>query len=224
VIPIWKATAPAIDILAPDIYLSGSEKVLKVIELYSRPDNTLFVPEIGSNEENTRYFYSVLAHGGIGFSPFGIDENGRGIGEEENAKRPMMRELAKWAFEGKIKSVVESEDHADQKIDLGTWQAIVQFSATGGRSIQTNTKPSGKAMVVELGENEFILIGTQCRFTFRPAGANAGKEWQYLKVEEGRYENGTFKLLRIRNGDETDWGGPYIGAVPVVLYTTLTVR
>lgn len=236
VIPIWKAAAPALDLLAPDIYIGESEKALKVIELYSRPDNALFVPEIGSGDLNARYFYAVLAHGGIGFSPFGIDDNGRGDGEAETAARlgplaqeyamagPMMRELAKWAFEGKIKAAVEREDHAAQTIDLGSWQAIVTFGPGGGRSSQPNAKPVGKAMVVQLGENEFILIGTLCRFTFRPLGNNAGKAWQYLKVEEGRYENGTFKLLRIRNGDETDWGGPRIDASPVILHTTLTVR
>jgi len=79
-------------------------------------------------------------------------------------------------------------------------------------------------MVVQLGENEFVLIGSLCHFTFKPLGANAGKAWQYLKVEEGRYEKGSFKLLRIRNGDETDWGGPRIGAVPAVLHTTLITR
>jgi hypothetical protein len=31
-------------------------------------------------------------------------------------------------------------------------------------------------------------------------------------------------LLRIRNGDETDWGGPRFGAVPAVLHTTLITR
>lgn len=236
VIPIWKAAAPAIDLLAPDIYMSESERALKVIDLYARPDNALLVPEIGSGEEYTRYFYAVLARGGIGFSPFGIDDNGRGEGETETAARlaplaqeyamvsPMMRELAKWAFEGKIKAVVEREDHAEQTIDLGTWQAIVSFSAAGGRTAQPNARPIGKAIVVQLGENEFILMGTFCRFTFRPVGASAGKAWQYLKVEEGKYENGTFKLLRIRNGDETDWGGPRFGAIPVVLHTTLTTR
>ena len=45
VIPIWKVAAPAIDILAPDIYLPESQKALRVIELYARPDNPLFVPE-----------------------------------------------------------------------------------------------------------------------------------------------------------------------------------
>jgi beta-galactosidase GanA len=235
VIPIWKAAAPAIDLLAPDIYISESQKALKVIELYDRTDNPLMVPEIGSNEEYTRYFYSVLAHGGIGFSPFGIDDNGRGESKDETQARlapiaqefamasPMMRELAKWGFEGKIKAVVEREDHAAQTIDLGSWQAIVSFGA-GGRSTQANARSISKAMIVQLGENEFILIGTLCHFTFKPLGANEGKAWQYLKVEEGKYENGVFRLLRIRNGDETDWGGPRIGAVPAVLHTTLITR
>jgi hypothetical protein len=235
VIPIWKAAAPAIDILAPDIYLSGSEQVLKVIELYSRPDNALFVPEIGISEENTRYFYSVLSNGGIGFSPFGIDRNNQST-DEENAARlasvsqeyamaaPMMRELAKWAFEGKIKAVVEREDHAEQTIDLGLWQAKVSFGASRRNTVQANARPISKAMVVQLGENEFLLIGTLCHFTFKPLGANAGKAWQYLKVEEGTYENGKFKLLRILNGDETDWGGPRVGAIPTVLHVTLIAR
>ncbi|MCX6238013.1 MAG: DUF5597 domain-containing protein [Bacteroidia bacterium] len=236
VIPIWKAAAPAIDLLAPDIYLPESERALKVIELYDRSDNPLFVPEIGSGEEYTKYFYSVLANGGIGFSPFGIDDNGRGEGKAETETRlasiaqeytmagPMMRELAKWSFEGKIKSVVEHEDHAAQTIDLGSWQATVSFGASGRQTVQANTRPIGKAMIVQLGENEFVLIGSLCHFNFKPVGANAGKAWQYLKVEEGQYVNGTFRLLRIRNGDETDWGGPRIGAVPAVLHTTLITR
>jgi hypothetical protein len=236
VIPIWKAAAPSIDLLAPDIYLSGCERVLKVLELYARNDNPLLVPEIGSNEENSKYLYSLLAHGGIGFSPFGIDDNGRGetktetetrlayIGQEYAMAAPMMRELAKWSFEGKIKAVVECEDHPQQSIDLGAWQAIVSFGEARRNKVETNTKPIGKAMVVQLGENDFILIGTLCHFTFKPTGANAGKSWQYLKVEEGKYENGKWKILRIRNGDETDWGGPRLGATPSVLHTTLTTR
>ena len=235
VIPIWKAAAPSIDLLAPDIYLPESEKALKIIELYDRPDNALFVPEIGSGEKFTRYFYPVIAHGGIGFSPFGIDDNGLGetkaeteirlasVAQEYEMARPMMRELAKWSFEGKIKSVVELEDHGAQTIDLGAWEATVTFGTSRNKE-ESPTRPFGKAMVVQLGENEFILIGTLCHFTFKPIGTNAGKAWQYLKVEEGHYENGKFKLLRNWNGDETDWGGPRFGEMPVVLRTTLVVR
>jgi len=60
VIPIWKAAAPSIDFVAPDIYLRGNETVLKVLELYARDDNALMVPEIGGFGENVKYLYKVL--------------------------------------------------------------------------------------------------------------------------------------------------------------------
>jgi hypothetical protein len=236
VIPIWKAAAPAIDLVAPDIYLSGSEKILKVIDLYDRPDNALFVPEAASSPDRAKYLYEVIARGGIGFSPFGIDDNGRGAPAAQTAERlasfaqeyamaaPMIRKLAEWGFEGKIKAVVEREDSAEQTVDLGAWQAVVSFGGGRGFGARPAARQTGKAMIVQLEENKFILIGTGCHFTFRPIGRNAGKAWQYLKVEEGNYENGTFKLLRILNGDETDWGGPRFGATPAVLQTTLIVR
>jgi hypothetical protein len=194
------------------------------------------VPETSGSAENARFIYSILARGGIGFSPFGIDNNGQGpAGDAANAARlapvgqeyavigPMMRELAKWGFEGKLKAVVEREDHAEQTIDLGAWQAVVTFGQ-GGRTAQANAQPTGKMLVAQLGQSEYVVVGAQCRLTFRPLGDNAGKAWQYLKVEEGQYENGTFKLLRIRNGDETDWGGPRFGAVPAVLRISLITR
>ena len=219
VIPIWKVAAPAIDLLAPDIYLKGSEKILKVIDLYDRPDNTLFVPEAALTPDNSKYLYEVIARGGIGFSPFGIDDNQLAAPASETNERlsafsqeyvmvtPMMRELAEWGYEGKIRAVVEHEDHAEQKVDLGAWQAIVSFGVRGN-NMQVNNQSNGKIMIVQLDENKFILIGTSCHITFKPVGKNSDKAWQYLKVEEGAYEKGAFNSLRILNGDETDFGGP----------------
>ena len=236
VIPIWKIAAPALDLLAPDIYLSGSKTILKVIDLYDRPDNPLFVPEAAFSADRAKYLYEVIARGGIGFSPFGIDANGRPETPAETAARlapfatdyamagPMMRQLADWGFEGKIKALVEHEDHAEQTIDLGAWQAIISFG-TGRRN---NPKPdddaNGKLMIVQLGDNQFVVIGSRCHITFQPMSSNTGHAWQYLKVEEGNYENGQFKSLRILNGDETDFGGPRFGAEPEVLKVELVVR
>jgi hypothetical protein len=237
VLAIYKAAAPAIDILAPDIYLPGNESVLKVLDLYGRSDNPLFVPETIPGAVYAKYIYAVLARGGIGFSPFGIDDNGRGsadsviaarlapLGEEYRTLTPMMRELAKWAFEGKITAVVEGEDHGQQTIDLGSWQAIVHFGREGrGEGLPPNAQPVGKMMIVQLSEDKFITIGTHARITFKPAGPGAGRPWQYLKVEEGHFDNGIFKPLRILNGDETDWGGPYFGNKPLVLQIALVRR
>ena len=236
VLAIWKAVAPSISILAPDIYLNESDKVMKVLELYSRTDNALFVPEIRNTPGYVRYLYGVLGYGGIGFSPFGIDDNGsdqsleevneryKGIGRDYAAISPMMREMAQWCFDGKVYVAVEQDDHADQTINLGKWAAKVSFGSFRRNQKANEGDIIGKTLIVKLGADEFLLMGTNCHFTFEPLGPNSGKAWQYLKVEEGQYENGDFKLLRIRNGDETDWGGPRIGSKPVVLHTTLTVR
>ena len=212
-------------------------RIMKVIDLYDRADNALFVPELGWSADKVKYLYEVMARGGIGFSPFGIDDNGRKtsqegisahlapLAQEYAMAAPMMRELAKWGFEGKIKAVVEREDHADQTIDLGNWQAVISFGAGERKAAdKINTEPNGKLMIVKLDENKFILTGTLCRITFHPIGKNSGKDWQYLKVEEGRYDNGIFKSRRILNGDETDWGGPRFDVSPTVLQATLIVQ
>jgi hypothetical protein len=87
-----------------------------------------------------------------------------------------------------------------------------------------------------LKDNQFLVTGYFCRVDFRPAGteeqrksqnivAGTGQnpsalidgKWQhrqFLRVEEGTYENGAFKFLRIWNGDETDYGLSF-GAEPV---------
>ena len=237
VIPIWKVAAPSVDLLAPDIYEFGSEKILKVMELYARKDNPLFVPEASFTFDKAKYIYQVLALSGIGFAPFGVDDNNQSFtketilnhltpfAQEYHILSTMMRELAQWSFDGKIKAVVEREDNREQKIDLGNWQATIFFGGDGrANAAPIHSKPIGKLMIIALEENKFLLIGSDCHISFKPIGKNVGHEWQYGKVEEGTYDKGKFKLLRIQNGDETDWGGPGFGTKPSVLQATLIVR
>ena len=236
VIAIWKAAAPALDLLAPDIYLSGSDKILKVLELYGRPDNALFIPEVGLQAEKAKYLYSVLASGGIGYSPFGIDANNEDITDDEltASLSPFSQDyaalagignvMAEWVYQGKVKAVVEHEDHAEQTLDLGLWQAKIAFGSIDRNVIKPNAIPTGRAMIVQLQPNKFIVIGSLCNITFKPLKQNLNKPWQYLKVEEGHYKNGTFEPLRILNGDETDWGGPRFDKRTTVLQVELVTR
>ena len=75
VISIYRAAAPAIDIVAPDIYMKESKKAYRVIELY-KPGGPLLVPEIGNDPLFARYFYDVLGAQAIGIVPFGMDYTG----------------------------------------------------------------------------------------------------------------------------------------------------
>lgn len=133
VLHIWKIAAPAIDLIAPDIYFRDHKTVSKVLDLYARPDNALFVAEIGNDQPFARFFYPTLGKGGIGFTPFGMDDtdyNNYPLGAkyyndqtiEEFAQHyrvfaPAMREWAKLIFENKTWGVAEPLDtSASEKI------------------------------------------------------------------------------------------------------------
>ena len=246
VIPIWKAEAPAIDVLAPDIYLSGTEQYLKTLDLYHRPDNALFVPETSGAVHEARFLFSALGLQAIGYSPFGLDytRNRPTLPGEPDAKNtfldptaqnygliaPMMRDVAKLNFEGKLQATAELDDASTQTLHFGYWDAVVTYG--GGRrrmaNANQNREPLGRALVAQLGGNQFLVTGFNCSVDFRPAGAEQQRKsgnivvgtgqtpsalidgkWQhrqFLRVEEGAYENGAFKFQRILNGDQTDWG------------------
>lgn len=235
VLDIWKAAAPAIDVLAPDIYMGESAHYLKVLDLYSRPDNALFVPETIGSPTGTRYGFAALARGAIGWSPFGIDSPHRvfeatpgdatlnPIAINCRLLNPLMRELAQWSFEGRLHAAIEEQDAFRQTLPLGRWQAVITFGPpTGGygHSPKGNPEPVGRMLVVTLGENEFLVTGYMGRVDFKPADAASGAQREFLRVEEGAYDGGVFKPIRIWNGDETDWGLNF-GSAPQVLRVQL---
>ncbi|MGC1305330.1 MAG: beta-galactosidase, partial [Caulobacteraceae bacterium] len=72
-VDIWKAAAPAIDTLSPDLYFANFGPWTRP---YDRPDNPLFVPEAenaGSQRAPANALFAFGALHAIGFSPFSID-------------------------------------------------------------------------------------------------------------------------------------------------------
>ncbi len=234
VIPIWKVAAPALDLVAPDIYQNDPAAYLKVMELYHRDDNPLFIPETGG-PLNARFFFTALGMQAIGFSPFGMDPNsGRTSGADAKAREeflnpwamnyrligPMQREIARLNFEGKLQAVAEEKGKVKQTLAFGLWNAAVSYGARRNNEPVGNAGPTGRVLIAQLQENEFLVTGFFCRVDFRPA--DIAKNRQFLRVEEGSYENGVFKFLRIWNGDETDWGLNF-GGDPLVLRVSVAV-
>jgi hypothetical protein len=256
VLNIWKAEAPALDVLAPDNYTNDPVAYLKVLDLYHRSDNPLFVPETGG-ANNPRFFFSALGLQAIGFSPFGLDYTRTRTPADPSHPReealapwamnyvligPMMRDVARLNFEGKLQAVAEEQGKPAQILPFGSWNAVVSYGASNRGPAAGNRKAEGRALVAQLKDNQFLVTGYFCRVDFRPAGteeqrksqntvAGTGQnpsalidgKWQhrqFLRVEEGTYENGAFKFLRIWNGDETDYGLNF-GAEPIVLRVSL---
>ncbi len=135
---IWKAAAPSIDMISPDIYFRDYKTVTKVLDIYSRPDNPLFVAEIGNAQPFARYFFETMGQQGIGFAPFGMDTTGYSnyplgakdysaetfavFGEIYELMAPWARVWAKLSFENETWGVAEPIDTSES---LEVWNAKI---------------------------------------------------------------------------------------------------
>ncbi len=229
---LWRQLAPAIDMIGPDIYADDSQFYRETMAAYNRPDNPLWIPETGRSDSFAKFFFYALGEGAIGFSPFGVDQSGWNIlGDEKwtaHARNyaligPMDREIAQLEYDGKLKTAVEEPGTTTQEVDLGEWQATVAFGfpQMDGRRAPGTKDAHGAALVGKLGPNEFLVTGVDASVIFHLPGKPAWMHSQILKAEQGTYENGVWKPLRLLNGDETDRGLSFHEAPDVVRVTMM---
>jgi hypothetical protein len=231
VIDIYKAAAPHIDIVGPDIYHPEWAKVMAHLEQFKRPDNALWVPELGNAQAYARYLYLILGRGAIGVAPFGIDYFDYAnypLGAKRNdpatvepfgkiyaAFAPMQRLWARWAFEGRTHGVAEPDDHADQHVAMEGWKAHVTFGQWqfGEREWPGNQKELpehastavGGVSIAQIADDEFVIVGQQARV--RLDDAQASGRALIVSAEEGSFDaDGKWVMQRRWNGDQVDWG------------------
>ena len=245
VLDAWKAAAPSIDAIAPDIYDRDSAKVRKTLDQYGRADNPLFVPEIGSDKGYARHIYDVLGRHGFGFSPFGLDYSGFSnypLGAKEvnpaiienfafNYRRfaGMAREWAKLSFENNVWGAGEADDRKPESLALGDrWTATLtygqwQMGSVGdswlgkAEPVPGREVPDGGAVIAQLSPDEFLLTGHRVRVTF---GSAKGERFMIARVEEGHFDSGRWVFDRVWNGDQTG-SGLNLTTLPQVLKVKL---
>lgn len=229
-LPVWKAAAPAIDVLAPDIYVPNTERYRDVMEQFKRADNPLFIPEthgfghFPGGHGAARNLFLAIGAGTIGFAPFGLDNfapvsaDGKPdyeqVGLEQNYEllAPIAEELAALQFAGKVKTAAEEPGLEQIELTFGRWSALVSFppaytasADTGGLS-PTAALHMGRVMVAQIGPDDFLVAGIDARVNFRLTPPAGDRQAQLLTVEQGSYEGTTWKRSRLWNGDETDAG------------------
>ncbi len=214
---LWRALAPAIDMIGPDIYADDSPFYRETMRAYQRPDNPLWIPETGRSDSFAKFLFYALGNGAIGFSPFGVDQSGWNITGDKAWKAhannfaligPMSREIAQLAFDGKLKTAVEEPGQTAQEIDFGAWQATVAygFPQPDGRRAPGTKDAHGAALVAQLGPDEFLVTGVDASVSFHLPGKLPWIRSEILTAEQGVYDNGVWKPTKLWNGDETDRG------------------
>jgi beta-galactosidase GanA len=247
VIDVWKAAAPHIDLVAPDIYNRDPKAYAEYLRHYARRDNALLIPETGNAAEYARFFWSALGKGAIGFAPFGFDETGYSnyplgaksldaatidaFASKYALFAPMARHWAKVALEHPTWGSAKGSDAADESTVMGAWKITAQYDLWqfGEREwtwLQSDPAPTvgkgvGGAVVAQLGPDEFLVAGSNVRVRLgldKPA-ADAGGF--LLRVEEGRFDaRGKWLFQRVWNGDQTDYGLNFVDA-PTLLHVRM---
>ena len=220
VIDVWKAAAPDLDLVAPDIYI---DDVKPVLDDYARPDNPLFVPE--SRVETGRLFWALGHHGAFGFSVFGVDDLrvGSQFGRACALLGDMEDVVTAAQADRRIAGVLLEDGETDQQFTLGGYEVVARDarallgrmlldagvaeppppppppSETEGAAVGP-TPADGRSfgLVIAEAADQFLLIGQGIGLDF----SCATDVVEIDSVEEGRFEAGRWLSGRALNGDE----------------------
>lgn len=211
---IWRAAAPHIDILSPDIYLPDYPSILR---MYSRSGNPVFVPESRAGIQgaaNAAFTFGEM--GGIGYSPFGLD-----AAVEQPANEPFYEfyrlagtvsdRILQAQSEGRICGAwLKGSDPffvKDERV-LGDWRICFELVSSGMRNGGApqltggtyDPAAVGYAIVIDEGNGSLLVLGANVRITFRPSDGEGTVG--LAKVTEGCYTDGEWVEGRWLNGDE----------------------
>lgn len=213
---IWRAGAPSLDFLSPDIYFN---EFAQWAGWYARPGNPLFIPEAqggATGAANVLYAFGRLS--AIGFSAFGVDDQDNApldlVGITNPAEHPdtsvlssMYADLSKLApmilekqeVGGITAALIEGEAQRSAKQRIGEYAAsITRTGGTSGARIGV--------MFIQTGANEFIVAGCgEAQISFSTDQHDlpiVGIE----SIDEEFFVNGAWVVRRRLNGDETSQG------------------
>ncbi len=196
---IWRAEAPAIDLICPDIYDPGFPDW---VARYAREDNPLFIPEIRQESANAaRVFYVLGRHGAIGFSPFSIDTRWQDTERAYKVLGPYLDEITEAQAQGRTYGVLLDLRHpADSFTASG-----ITFTCKHDGTLSWSDAHGGRwdeagLLVLDMGGGEFLFMGTGCVVTMSPADGKG--HVGILSIDE--YD--AKARLRRLNGDEDHQG------------------
>jgi hypothetical protein len=203
VLDIWRAGAPSIDFIAPDIY---TDEFTWVCKEYTRSGNPLFIPETRGGETGAaRAFYAYGEYDAGCFSPFGIDnpryaENDP-LDDSYAVLQTMSSVILKNQGMGTMRGILVDTISPVMRFELGEYTIE---TILGGWE-----KPDiAGGLIIKTGQQEFICAGKALDVFFIPR--DDSMRVAVDAVDEGTFKDGKWISERRLNGDEvhaSTWSG-----------------
>lgn len=220
-IEIWKAVAPNLDFLSPDIYTFEFEKTAA---LYSREDNPLFIPETRRDKWAIPNLYVAIGkYNTLCYSPFGAESIGEDKSfitgilhtdvNDKNVSSEAVKDYLSKSYRlfnhmipiitksygtDKMTGFSQKVGESEYKCHIGKYALKVEFY----HKIDDNNEfIPGAGMVIQIAADELLFIGYGYRVELE--SLNEGKQLDFLSLEKGIYdENCNWKAYMDLNGDE----------------------
>jgi len=218
---IWRAGAPKIDFLSPDIYF---QNFAEWVRKYQKSGNPLFIPEaLPGPIDSVNALYAIGQHDAIGFSPFSVESLDEVTSDSLKQSYDLLTQLTPLILEHQGKGEMAGllpegpEQRLPQQLRLGDYVLNVTFERqltqpTGPQNPGVPTSAGSQSanilsggLVIATGPNEFVFAGTGLTVTFEvdtPGDPIVG----ILAADEGQYANGQWIQGRRLNGDQTHQG------------------
>lgn len=200
VMDIWRAAAPEIDFLAPDIYLPDFKGVCAS---YLRNGNPLFIPEAGRGPDAAgKAFYAFGQCSAIGFCPFGIDSlpPDHPLKDAYGVLAQIAPLVLKCQGTEQILGILQDRAEMEgQRVEMAGYDLEIGFNVPG--------KSGGMSygIVIAMANDDFLVAGSGLGIHFAartPGPKNTG----ILSIDDGRFVNGKWVPGRRMNGDESAGG------------------
>lgn len=206
---VWKAGGTGIDFLSPDFY---NPDFKHWNDLYTRQNNPLFVPEHRFDKTvAAKAAFAIGHYEGMGFSPFSIETTdepeSEGLGKMYGLIAQITPIITANHGENKIDGVLLDKENPETILQLGNYEITVKHTHTLGweAGAKNDTWESAGGIFIQTGDNEFFIAGTGMVATFKNL-KNPDLNVGILKTDEGKFENGDWKVIRHLNGDQTHQG------------------
>ena len=191
---VWRQSAPAIDFIAPDIYVSIPE-ARYTIEQYHRPGNPVFIPEFKPGAASASLaFWAYGQHDAISFSPFGIDESTPEedpITKSYAALSQVQQLILQHNGKGTMAGIYVDTAEKSQSFELNGYSIKANLSLPGsspfggavaGLSSSDKKVASAGGIVFATGPDEFIIVGKDFTLSFTPLNTDAKKAQDRCRI------------------------------------------
>jgi beta-galactosidase GanA len=204
---IWRAGAPAIDFLSPDIYFTS---FVEWSTPYNRSGNPLFVPEAGNNQSMANAFFAFGQLDAIGYSPFSIESLDHPENNQVSKAYDVLKQLTPLIKDNQGKGTMAGAllDSADQKADiaLGDYTFSVRHEYSWPYAAKSEGEnPRFGCMIIMLSPTEYIIAGKGVVVTFQTRSGD-GTIAGIGALDEGHFVDGKWVRGMRMNGDQSHQG------------------